>query len=484
MTKHPAALLAAFFLLAALAQTASAFTTTDTATVTCSCYGSALASNPVTCANGCAFNLTVPTGATAGFIQQMNYGYYVVAQKTQSGGQDPNNINESGIFDQDNLITGNNQVWVGTNTAATSGTSGTWSLPLTNADGFNNTNCPTFASGYCTWYVRVNATASCRNRNCEVNTTVWNETYTWSWSDTQPPRYSNIAQNNSSPNENESVIFSVRWTDNVNLSSYIFEWNATGVLTNDTAVGMSGSANYSNVTKTLPPGSANKTIVWKIYANDTSNNWNATGQQSFAVRPIPTPFVRTSQATYSMCNLLYYRFNLYDQNGAAVDSSATVSLLDSNGAQQSQNSGISSGGALNGYFNIPAAGWGEWLLAVLADGTMYNLPVLVGTGNTNYYRTDITFSPNKARYRSAESFTVWTTVWNLQGNGVPSLWPAKLVLKVDSTTLASGVMDYGNGTYSYLLSAGSLSTNAQHAFTAVASNGINATNSRAFYVVP
>ena len=43
--------------------------------------------------------------------------------------------------------------------------------------------------------------------------------------------------------------------------------------TNDSWVEMSGTLNWSNVTKTVS-SNIGDTIAWKVYANDTSNNWN------------------------------------------------------------------------------------------------------------------------------------------------------------------------------------------------------------------
>ena len=69
---------------------------------------------------------------------------------------------------------------------------------------------------------------------------------------------------------------SVRWTDDVNLSGYIFSFdNGTGSFTNDTFVSMSGTEAWSNVSK-MVNSTVDSMIRWKVYANDTSGNMNGT----------------------------------------------------------------------------------------------------------------------------------------------------------------------------------------------------------------
>ncbi|GAG26647.1 unnamed protein product, partial [marine sediment metagenome] len=69
----------------------------------------------------------------------------------------------------------------------------------------------------------------------------------------------------------------VRWTD-VGLSGYIFEFdNGTGTFANDSFVVMTGTNNWSNVTKYVNE-TVGSTIRWRVYANDTASptHWNST----------------------------------------------------------------------------------------------------------------------------------------------------------------------------------------------------------------
>jgi hypothetical protein len=98
--------------------------------------------------------------------------------------------------------------------------------------------------------------------------------------DTTPPTYNNIATNTTKAGQ--PCQFSVLWNDNVNVSGFIFDTNNTGTWVNDSwtafTVFYNSTAAWSNITKTLT-SKAGVTISWRIWCNDTSNNWNTTGIQ-------------------------------------------------------------------------------------------------------------------------------------------------------------------------------------------------------------
>jgi hypothetical protein len=78
-----------------------------------------------------------------------------------------------------------------------------------------------------------------------------------------------------------SVEHMVRWTDNVSLSGYIFSFDdGSGSFVNDTFMLMSGTEDWSNVTKEVNT-SAEALTRWMVYANDTSNNFNMTDEFSY-----------------------------------------------------------------------------------------------------------------------------------------------------------------------------------------------------------
>ncbi|MEM5867951.1 MAG: hypothetical protein QXG39_08545, partial [Candidatus Aenigmatarchaeota archaeon] len=88
-----------------------------------------------------------------------------------------------------------------------------------------------------------------------------------------PPTYSLNSTN--STLAGSAVLHSLYWQDDYGLSGYIFSFdNCTGSFVNDTWVSFSGLGNWSNVTKVIN-STVGCEIRWRVYANDTSNIWNA-----------------------------------------------------------------------------------------------------------------------------------------------------------------------------------------------------------------
>lgn len=81
----------------------------------------------------------------------------------------------------------------------------------------------------------------------------------------------------------------VYWTDDTALSGYVFSFdNGTGSYTNDSWVSLSGTGDWSNVTKVINSTNGT-TIKWRVYANDTDNEWNVTDEFSYVANSsIPT----------------------------------------------------------------------------------------------------------------------------------------------------------------------------------------------------
>ncbi len=97
-------------------------------------------------------------------------------------------------------------------------------------------------------------------------------------SDTNAPIYSNNSTN--STLAGTPVMHSLYETDNIQLSGYTFSFdNCTGSFVNDSWVSMTGTGNWSNVTKTINSTSG-CTIRWCVYINDTSGNINGTSCDS------------------------------------------------------------------------------------------------------------------------------------------------------------------------------------------------------------
>ncbi|MBI4441318.1 hypothetical protein HY639_04060, partial [Candidatus Woesearchaeota archaeon] len=118
----------------------------------------------------------------------------------------------------------------------------------------------------------------------------WNVTNIFTFSITgQEPAWSNNVTNFTTITVGEVGIFNVTWTDNIGLSGFIFSSNDSGGFVNQSFVRFSGTTNVSSVAYTIA-SSAFGTVGWRVYANDTSNNWNATAIFTFGIADNTPPF--------------------------------------------------------------------------------------------------------------------------------------------------------------------------------------------------
>jgi len=116
----------------------------------------------------------------------------------------------------------------------------------------------------------------------------WNATGVMAFavSDAAPPKHSGQAQNTSTPQYPAAVALSAYWTDNYLLSSFTVSTNETGAFVNKTLQPMTGTANWSNYTWSNSSVQAGAVVGWRIYANDSSGNWNATPVSAFTVSAV------------------------------------------------------------------------------------------------------------------------------------------------------------------------------------------------------
>jgi PGF-pre-PGF domain-containing protein len=161
-------------------------------------------------------------------------------------------------------------------------TDGTYNSPidinLTSGETWSNFTWDnnTFESGVVAWKIYANDSAGNENVTGEMTLSV---------NDTTPPMYSNNSTNTTLAGI--ATLFSLYWQDNSGLSGYIFQfcnctWNGTHCpnSTDDDAwlniswQPMTGLTNWSNFTHT-PNYTAGCNVSWKVYANDTSDNWNS-----------------------------------------------------------------------------------------------------------------------------------------------------------------------------------------------------------------
>jgi hypothetical protein len=105
--------------------------------------------------------------------------------------------------------------------------------------------------------------------------------------DTTPPAFSNFAVSQTAAGKSTVLAVDVSDTD-FGLSKYCFCTNNTGAFVNSTFA-LFGS-NPQTVTCSLTLNSSvGKVIAWRIYANDTSDNWAASSLQYLTTTMPPTP---------------------------------------------------------------------------------------------------------------------------------------------------------------------------------------------------
>jgi len=177
-----------------------------------------------------------------------------------------------------------------------------------------STNCSNCTSGNCTfntynefglntsnsvWQLNVTVNLSASNLTGLQDTTVCVNYSNVVFCDTEPdnldfggdeaPQYSTNSTNTTGT-AGEAVQHRLYWTDETGLSGYIFSIrNGTSTWVNDSWVSMIGTTNWSNVTKII--NSSTSTIYWQIFTNDTSDNWNASGQYYYSVTAGAPPSV-------------------------------------------------------------------------------------------------------------------------------------------------------------------------------------------------
>jgi len=133
--------------------------------------------------------------------------------------------------------------------------------------------------------------------------------------DTTPPVWSNAGTNNTIAGQ--PTLFYVKWTDNIGLSGFIFGTNNTGTWSNDTWTPMSGTTNWSNITKIL--NSTASLVQWRVWANDTSNNWNDTGILSLTLLKLPVASFTYSPLTPDTGETVTFNASAsYDPDGTIV----------------------------------------------------------------------------------------------------------------------------------------------------------------------
>jgi len=103
--------------------------------------------------------------------------------------------------------------------------------------------------------------------------------------DTTPPSWSNNQTNDSDIRYGDIVVFNVTWNDD-RLNGWVFETNDTGAITNTSLNTTFDSFNRSIIYYAIT-GTRGTNIFWRVYANDTVENWNVTDKFVFSINNWP-----------------------------------------------------------------------------------------------------------------------------------------------------------------------------------------------------
>ena len=161
----------------------------------------------------------------------------------------------------------------------------------------------------------------------------------------------------------QSFQFNTTWTDNSDIKSVTIEHNFTGTISNYSATGNASSVYYYNTV-----GIKAGLFSWRMIANDSAGNYNASASQSYTVNKASTTtnlFLNGSQANLSTVYLggfnatgktAVLNVTLYN-NGTAVNAStATIAFYHANLAAGSYNITANNHGNEN-YTNSSETWW-------------------------------------------------------------------------------------------------------------------------------
>ncbi|MBI4438371.1 hypothetical protein HY640_00395 [Candidatus Woesearchaeota archaeon] len=124
----------------------------------------------------------------------------------------------------------------------------------------------------------------------DENTTDSFESWVINVLDSRRPNSSGAGINSTAVYQFDYLMFNASWSDNFNLSHFIFSVNQSGVWVNSTAIAFQGVFNVSfNITQVIAPDGTN--VAWRFFANDSSGNFNETPELSFTVADNDAPNV-------------------------------------------------------------------------------------------------------------------------------------------------------------------------------------------------
>lgn len=312
----------------------------------------------------------------------------------------------------------------------------------------------------------------------------WNVTgymsFTVTAADLVPPWYANQSQSSDSVAQGETNYLTVDWYDNMNLSKAVLEINETGTFRNVTGAygspyNMSG--NYTRVNFTwsnasITPGTV---VTWRVWANDTTGNWNVTGYKSFSIIGNATIAVDRTEA--EACGTVYYKVETFDVYNAPIDAPVSIGIWNTSGATWYNTSATTVNGTFKDAWAVPSnVDYGTWSIRGTAGSVLGEATFTMGLGiSTLPQNIEIVFYLDKLLYNLNENIQMNFTPFNQIGEKMTGLLPDRILIRYDATNITANVTEYG-GTYVYWHTS---KDGGSHVVTATVGN---ITNSKAFSV--
>ncbi len=337
----------------------------------------------------------------------------------------------------------------------------------------------------------------------EVNLTESMTTYL-TLEDQEAPQYFNNSTNNTVANL--PTLFSLNWTDKVELSGYIFSTNNTGIWANDSWIEMTGATNWSNATTTLNE-TVGVRVEWCVYANDTSGNMNGTSCVTpfFLITTDTTPTYSNNQTNTTAAgqpanftldwtdnlNLAGYIFST--NNTGTWDNASYVSFSGSSNTSWNVTTLNSTIGTLvawcvyandtSGNMNDTSCQSGnEFLLTTTDEANITNCTVLDVAGVTYYLINDI---PN-SDYTTCMNITANNVTLDCQGylidgddSGSYGIYARRASATDTNITVKNcNVTDWNYGIYIYYSNLNNLTNNTVSSNQQVGLNIIFSSNNQ------
>jgi uncharacterized membrane protein len=279
-----------------------------------------------------------------------------------------------------------------------------------------------------------------------------NVTVTLDVRDNIAPNWSQQAQDTDMPARGDLVNVSVFWEDNINLSGAVLSVNKTGSWENISNMSLGGSGNWSNFsidTSGLPAG---RVVEWKVYANDSSGNWNVTAESSFTMDNV-APNVENVSITPAVADVNYEQVSIQADASDNVDSVGELDVWTNiTWASGSVNQSMSwlSGNTFEANYTPTTAG--VYNITVYANDTTSNVNssavysfTAVGTTAVN---VSVNVSSNKMTVSGITQYTTNSTAINVTlenlGSGAGRWVNVSWEFPSSNWSASPNIMYYGN----------------------------------------